>query len=81
LLGILLTGASADGAAGLQTIHERGGITVVQSVESCEATAMPQAALDLFRPDYVLAPSAIASLLATLDTQDRMAQGHESHRV
>lgn len=81
LLGILLTGASADGAAGLQTIHARGGMTVVQTPESCEAATMPLAALDLFRPDYVLAPSAIASLLATLDTQECMPQGHDSHRV
>jgi two-component system chemotaxis response regulator CheB len=68
LLGILLTGASADGAAGLQTIHARGGLTVVQDPDTCEVPVMPQAALDLFRPDYVLAPSAIASLLANLDT-------------
>lgn len=66
LLGILLTGASADGAMGLQRIHERGGLTIVQHPDTCEARAMPQAALDAFRPDYVLAPSEIASLLATL---------------
>jgi two-component system, chemotaxis family, protein-glutamate methylesterase/glutaminase len=68
LLGILLTGASQDGAAGLQTIQERGGMTIVQQPDTCEARTMPQAALDLFQPDYVLAPSAIAALLATLAT-------------
>lgn len=74
VLGILLTGASADGAAGLKTIHDRGGVTIVQSPDTCEAMAMPQAALDLFRPDYVLTPSAIASLLATLDTRESTTQ-------
>ena len=68
LLGILLTGASADGAAGLQSIHDRRGITIVQRPDTCEAATMPLAALDLFQPDYVLAPSAIATLLATLTT-------------
>ncbi len=75
LLGILLTGASADGAVGLQTIHERGGLTIVQSLDTCEAAVMPQSALDLFRPDHVLAPTAIASLLATLETRARQAPG------
>ena len=68
LLGILLTGASADGAAGLQCIHERGGVTVVQRPDTCEARAMPQAALDLFEPDHVLAPSEIAALFSTLSS-------------
>jgi two-component system, chemotaxis family, protein-glutamate methylesterase/glutaminase len=66
LLGILLTGASPDGAAGLLTIHERGGITVVQRPDTCEATTMPESALGLFDPDYVMSPPAIAALLATL---------------
>ena len=73
LLGILLTGASADGAAGLQTIHARGGLTVVQLPESCEASTMPLSAMDLFQPDYVLAPSAIAALLATLTTETSLS--------
>ncbi len=72
LLGILLTGASADGAAGLQLIHERGGITVVQSPQTCEADTMPQTALKAFDPDYVLAPSEIAALLMTLITDHQM---------
>lgn len=80
LLGILLTGASPDGAAGLQRIAERGGLTIVQSPDSAEAAAMPQAALELFEPDYVLAPSAIASLLATLSTL-YTTPSHDSHRV
>lgn len=80
LLGILLTGASADGAQGLQTIAERGGCTIVQQPESAEASAMPRAALDLFDPDYVLAPTAIAALLATLSTPESTLS-HDRHRV
>jgi two-component system chemotaxis response regulator CheB len=70
LLGILLTGASPDGATGLQTIHERGGLTIAQRPDTAEAQTMPLAALDLLQPDYVLAPSAIASLLATLSIRE-----------
>jgi two-component system chemotaxis response regulator CheB len=70
LLAILLTGASPDGAQGLLRVHERGGVTVVQDPATCEANAMPQAALALFQPDFVLAPAAIASLLSTLGSHD-----------
>jgi two-component system, chemotaxis family, protein-glutamate methylesterase/glutaminase len=70
LLGILLTGASPDGAEGLLCIHKAGGITIVQAPESCEADVMPQAALALFQPDFVLHPPAIATLLSTLVTPD-----------
>jgi two-component system chemotaxis response regulator CheB len=45
LMGIILSGANADGAAGLKAIGDRGGITVVQSLESSEMAAMPAAAL------------------------------------
>jgi two-component system chemotaxis response regulator CheB len=67
LLAILLTGASPDGAEGLFNVHKAGGVTIVQSPDTCEADAMPQAALALFEPDFVLAPAAIAALLSTLD--------------
>jgi two-component system, chemotaxis family, protein-glutamate methylesterase/glutaminase len=71
LLGILLTGASPDGAAGLQSVHQAGGLTIIQDPVSCEADTMPQAALTLFKPDYVLAPEKIAALLSTIALPDR----------
>lgn len=71
VLGILLTGASPDGAEGLFAIHKAGGITVVQDPTSCEVDTMPQAALTLFKPDFVLAPTQIAALVSTLALPDR----------
>ena len=44
-VGVVLTGASADGAAGLRRIHERGGGAVVQDPETAERREMPDAAL------------------------------------
>ena len=40
LIGILLSGASDDGAAGLQEIHRAGGITIVQAPSSADSAAM-----------------------------------------
>lgn len=66
LIGVVLTGANADGAQGLQCIRQLGGIAVVQLPADAEATAMPQAALDTAGADYCLPLSAIAPLLNRL---------------
>ena len=64
LIGIILTGASSDGARGLKRIQERGGFTIVQDPETAEAPVMPQAALALCRADCTLPPEAIGRHLA-----------------
>lgn len=46
LVGIVLTGASSDGAAGLKAIHDEGGVALVQLPGQAHASIMPQAALD-----------------------------------
>jgi two-component system chemotaxis response regulator CheB len=71
VLAMLLTGASSDGASGLQSIHAAGGITVVQTPQSAEVGTMPAAALARFAPDFVLPAIDIAALAATLAPQPR----------
>jgi two-component system chemotaxis response regulator CheB len=44
-LGVLLSGANADGAAGLATIKRRGGRTWVQAPDTARMAAMPREAL------------------------------------
>ena len=68
LLGILLTGWNEDGASGLLAIRQARGITLVQDPASAEAPVMPQAAMRLCTPDFVLAPQAIAEMLRGLGT-------------
>lgn len=45
LTGVVLTGASQDGARGLQAVHREGGRTLVQDPATAEADTMPRAAL------------------------------------
>jgi two-component system chemotaxis response regulator CheB len=56
LLGVLLSGASEDGARGLARIRADGGWTLVQSPESASSRAMPEAALRL-APEHARLPS------------------------
>jgi two-component system chemotaxis response regulator CheB len=66
LVGILLTGANQDGAAGMAQIHACGGLTVVQDPLDAQVATMPQAAIDLEQPDLVLPLFAIHELLKLL---------------
>jgi two-component system chemotaxis response regulator CheB len=66
LLAIVLTGASADGAAGLAAAHAAGATTVVQRPDSALAPTMPQAALDRVDATHVLDLPGIAALVAEL---------------
>ena len=68
LAGIILTGANADGAAGLAAVGRAGGVTIVQRPEEAYAQAMPAAALASAHPDHVLSLTDIAGLLETLAT-------------
>jgi two-component system chemotaxis response regulator CheB len=70
LAGILLTGASADGAAGMARIAACGGLTVVQDPQDAEIATMPSAAIRLRAPDAVLPVPAIRALMsAMMETQ------------
>lgn len=66
LLGIILTGANEDGAAGLHAIHQAGGVTVVQRPDSAKVPHMIVSALQRGPADFVLSLPEIAQLLGTL---------------
>jgi two-component system chemotaxis response regulator CheB len=63
VVGVLLTGANADGAAGLAEIQRRGGRTIVQDPETAERAEMPRAALEQLEPDHVVPIDEVAALL------------------
>ena len=65
-IGVVLTGASADGAAGLNAICEAGGVAIVQEPESAERAEMPAAALDATPSAQVLALEEIPAALTRL---------------
>jgi two-component system chemotaxis response regulator CheB len=62
-VGVILTGASDDGAAGLARISRYGGVTVVQEPATAARRTMPDAALAGGAPHRVLALDEIAPFL------------------
>jgi two-component system, chemotaxis family, protein-glutamate methylesterase/glutaminase len=54
VIGIILTGANEDGAAGLAAIKARGGVALVQDPSGAERRTMPDAAIAATVADAVL---------------------------
>ncbi|MRW88094.1 chemotaxis protein CheB [Pseudoduganella sp. FT26W] len=69
LVGILLTGANHDGAAGLAAISAAGGLTVVQDPHEAEVPTMPKEAIRLHAPDLILPLAEIHTLLMMLENK------------
>lgn len=64
--GVVLTGANADGAAGLARIARRGGVAIVQDPETAARREMPAAALAATPGARVAALDEIGPLLTEL---------------
>jgi two-component system, chemotaxis family, protein-glutamate methylesterase/glutaminase len=66
VIGVVLTGANADGAEGLRRIAERGGVALVQEPVTAESPTMPNAALKAVPKARVMTIGAIGALLGEL---------------
>lgn len=68
-VGVLLSGANADGAQGLKTILQEGGFTIVQDPSTAEVGFMPQQAILINAAAAIIAtgdlPSYIRNLVLT----------------
>lgn len=65
-VGVILSGANADGARGLAAIKARGGKAIVEEPESAAYSAMPKAALEATSVDRVLPLAEIAPFLKSI---------------
>jgi two-component system CheB/CheR fusion protein len=63
-IGVVLSGAGSDGAAGLRAIKESGGAALVQEPSSAALDAMPLAALGAVVPDGVAGPAQLPAKIA-----------------
>jgi two-component system chemotaxis response regulator CheB len=63
LLGVVLTGANDDGAAGARAIRKLGGALAVQSPETALASEMPRAAIEQSSPQWVGTVQELAGVM------------------
>jgi two-component system chemotaxis response regulator CheB len=66
LIGVILTGASADGSQGLQAIRAHGGCALVQKPASAECDLMPKAALAATPVNHVLDLEELGRVIGAL---------------
>lgn len=67
LLGIVLTGANEDGAAGLRTVRALGGLAWVQDPDDASVRIMPAAAIAEAGADKICSLTEITLKLSRLD--------------
>jgi len=75
-IGIILSGAASDGTRGLQTIKERGGITLAQDAQSARASSMPQSAIAAGCVDFIGSPERIAKELIRISRHPLVQQAN-----
>lgn len=77
-VGVVLTGANADGSRGLRRIAERGGLAFVQEPVTAESPVMPSAALRAVPTARALTISQIATELAKLPVAGAPQHGRDA---
>ncbi|MBN2614119.1 MAG: chemotaxis protein CheB [Bacteroidales bacterium] len=87
LIGIILTGANADGAVGLLKIKNYGGYTMVQDPNDAENAVMPEKAMRMVLPDQVLTIDEMVPFLLKMnyhasekESPDQVDQGKNSKK-
>jgi len=73
VVGVILTGALDDGAAGVVAIKEAGGITIAQDPQEAFSSGMPRSAIATGRVDHVLALRDVPVMLTALVEEDAPA--------
>ena len=74
VIGIILTGANEDGAAGLALIKQRGGVAVIQDPAGAARRTMPDAAIAATAADAILPLEEIGKFVYGLCVKAEAAQ-------
>lgn len=66
VIAVLLSGLLDDGSSGLQVVHSRGGLSIVQDPDEAEFSMMPHNAVEYDSPDWIVPVSEVGPLLLNL---------------
>lgn len=64
-IGVILSGSGTDGTRGVEAISKRGGLVIVESLDTAKFDGMPSSAQATGVADLVLEPSEIGKVLLT----------------
>ncbi len=64
-VAIVLSGTGTDGTQGVRSVHECGGLVIVQSLDSADFNGMPRSAINTELADYVLPPERMPEAIIT----------------
>ncbi|WP_026704911.1 chemotaxis protein CheB [Flavobacterium soli] len=68
VVGVLLSGANADGTDGLIAIKNAGGIIIVQQPETADMPFMPSHAVQNTSPDFIVDIPALLDLIKRINS-------------
>ncbi len=71
LVAILLSGANADGVAGMRRVRLHGGTCVVQDPSTAEVSCMPAQAIEQGVAHHILPAEEMAAFIDTLFAADK----------
>ncbi len=74
-VGVVLTGANADGSDGLRRISDRGGMAIIQTPDTAESASMPEAAVTAVPRARVMPLEEMVKFIAMLPTGDPVREG------
>lgn len=75
VIGVILTGALDDGAAGLAMVKRQGGLAIVQDPDDALFPSMPRSAMSQVAVDYCVPLAEIPGLLARLTREETTGPG------
>lgn len=76
-IAVVLSGTGSDGSRGIREVHAKGGLVIVQSVESAAFDGMPKVACATGVADIICEPERIAeSILQYVQQPDAFPRGH-----
>ena len=64
-VAIVLSGTGTDGTQGVRSVHEAGGLVIVQSLDSADFNGMPRSVINTGLADYVLPPERMPEAVIT----------------
>jgi two-component system, chemotaxis family, protein-glutamate methylesterase/glutaminase len=72
-IAVVLTGSGSDGAMGVEAVKKMGGTVIAQDESTSEFPAMPTAAVETGKVDFVLPLDEMSSALLTLTRAEATA--------